>query len=94
MKPFATAVMTESEYRVWWQLHRRAPVGEILDENDCLAYEDGLRYIHSEKTLFGQGVAAEQMNNRLTALEAEQARLEKMVSTLSTQLRKITRGLG
>ena len=86
MEPLATTVMTESEYRAWWQLHRRTAVGEALSESERLVYEEGLQRLHSEKTLLGQGLAAEQLDNRLSVLEAEQGRLEKLVSDLSSQI--------
>jgi hypothetical protein len=88
MEPLATKVMNEEEYRVWWQLHRRASLGEPLSDEEKVAYEGGLGQLHSEQTLRSNDTPFQRMEARLAELEAEQDRLERWLTELSTKINK------
>lgn len=41
--------MDEQQYKVWWQLHRRAAVGEQLSGEEERAYQAGLAELEAEE---------------------------------------------
>ncbi|MGH9845562.1 MAG: hypothetical protein ACREEM_43180 [Blastocatellia bacterium] len=41
--------MDEQQYKVWWQLHRRAAVGEQLSDEEERAYQAGLAELEAEE---------------------------------------------
>jgi len=41
--------MNERQYKIWWQLHRRAAVGERLSEEEQRAYQSGLAELEAEE---------------------------------------------
>lgn len=41
--------MDEQQYKIWWQLHRRAAVGERLPDEDAGAYQAGLATLEAEE---------------------------------------------
>jgi serine phosphatase RsbU (regulator of sigma subunit) len=41
--------MDEQQYKAWWQLHRRAAVGEPLSDEEERAYQAGLAALEAEE---------------------------------------------
>lgn len=78
--------MTEEEYRIWWQLHRRVSVGETLSPAEKLAYETGLRTLHAEEHIEGDMKALRQMRNRIQEQEAILVRLQARHDTLIAEI--------
>ena len=40
--------MEETEYQVWWQLHRRVAKGEVLSDDERRGYEAGRAALETE----------------------------------------------
>jgi hypothetical protein len=63
------------EYRAWWELHRRASLGENLTQEETAVYQEGLQRLHQEEV--DQEKLVAECDELLCQIAVLEARLDK-----------------
>ena len=85
--------MNEQQYNAWWQLHRRAAVGEPLSDEERRAYQTGLTELEAEEwaALRPAAETLRPLQEQLRASAARQQQLAREEATVRAQLAELER---
>ena len=91
--------MTQQQYQIWWQLHRRFAKGEVLSETEFREYKHGRKELETEEQREQQGMLHtislwqerwQELNGRAQNLARQDAALRQQATLLEDQYLALT----
>jgi hypothetical protein len=81
--------MDEATYQRWWPLHIRSAKGESLTPEELAFYDAGLCQLHREERLQASPAKLDELDEKISRIERENAELASKRLALETQLRRL-----
>ena len=91
--------MTEQQYQIWWQLHRRFAKGEVLSEIELREYKKGRKELETEEQGEQRGMLPgislwqerwQELGRRAQKLAQQDANLRQQATLLEDQYLALT----
>lgn len=91
--------MTEQQYQIWWQLHRRFAKGEFLSETELREYKKGRKELETEEQQEQRGTLPaillwqkrwQELNRQAQNLAQQDATLRQQATLLEDQYLALT----